>query len=86
MPSNGLNSQIRSNISPFNKPSSLAYLFQNEEEKSLPNNSDRIPTPDITSYLRMTDPDDRFPTLSRRDDSGLVSFFSSNNILLVGLN
>ena len=34
---------------------------------------ERMSTPDVKSYLRMTDPDDKFPTLMRRDDhSGIV--------------
>lgn len=49
------------------------YLFPNEEDQATVKDEDRIPTPDISSYLKMTDPDDKFPTLSRRDDSGLVS-------------
>lgn len=79
MPSTSLSSQIRPNISAFNAPSGLdsfsatKYLFHNEEDKGSLKDDDRIPTPDIKSYLKMTDPDDKFPTLSRRDDSGLVS-------------
>lgn len=33
----------------------------------------RLSTPDIKSYIKMTEPDDKFPTLSRRDGSNLVS-------------
>ncbi|KAM5440186.1 hypothetical protein McanCB21832_000293 [Microsporum canis] len=41
-----------------------------EEDKS--KHEDRVSTPDVKSYLRMTDPDDKFPTLVRRDDNPSV--------------
>ena len=34
---------------------------------------DRLSTPDIKGYIKMTEPDDKFPTLSRRDGSNIVS-------------
>ncbi|RAL12083.1 putative RNA-binding protein [Aspergillus homomorphus CBS 101889] len=79
MPSSGLGSQIRPNITSFERSSGLEsfnaakYLFHNEDDRSTLKDDDRIPTPDIKSYLKLTDPDDKFPTLSRRDDSGLLS-------------
>ncbi|KAF7587669.1 hypothetical protein BBP40_006880 [Aspergillus hancockii] len=79
MPSSGFGSQIRPNISGFNNNSGLEsfnaakYLFHNEDDRVTVKEEDRIPTPDIKSYLKLTDPDDKFPTLSRRDDSGLLS-------------
>lgn len=79
MPSNGLNSHLRPSLSSFNRASGLdsfdaaKYLFPSEEDQATVKGEDRIPTPDINSYLKMTDPDEKFPTLSRRDDSGLVS-------------
>ncbi|PYH99964.1 hypothetical protein BO71DRAFT_312972 [Aspergillus ellipticus CBS 707.79] len=79
MPSAGLGSQARPNTSGFNGSSGLEsfnaskYLFHNEEDRATLKDEDRIPTPDIKSYLKLTDPDDKFPTLSRRDDSGLLS-------------
>ncbi|OJJ47950.1 hypothetical protein ASPZODRAFT_63370 [Penicilliopsis zonata CBS 506.65] len=84
MPSGGLGSasQYRSGGSGsgpgFNGSSGLEtftaakYLFH-DDDKNLLKDDDRISTPDIKSYLKMTDPDDKFPTLSRRDDSGLLS-------------
>ncbi|EFR00785.1 pumilio domain-containing protein [Nannizzia gypsea CBS 118893] len=44
--------------------------LESEEDKS--KNEDRVSTPDVKSYLRMTDPDDKFPTLVRRDDNPSV--------------
>lgn len=79
MPSSGLNSQVRPNMAVFNNPSSFdsfsaaKYLFHGDEEQSSSKDGDRVSTPDIKSYLKMTEPDDKFPTLSRRHDSGLVS-------------
>lgn len=78
MPSTEPNSQFRLTASTLNQPSDLdsfntaRYLFPNQEERSTIKDEDRIPTPDIRTYLKMTDPDDKFPTLSRRDGSGLV--------------
>ncbi|KAE8152451.1 hypothetical protein BDV25DRAFT_128008 [Aspergillus avenaceus] len=77
MPSAGFGSQVRPNIN--NTTSGLEtfnaakYLFHNEDDRATLKDEDRIPTPDIKSYLKLTDPDDKFPTLSRRDDSGLLS-------------
>jgi hypothetical protein len=34
---------------------------------------DRLSTPDIKGYIKMTEPDDKFPTLSRRGGSNIVS-------------
>ncbi|KAF4255297.1 hypothetical protein KXX33_006619 [Aspergillus fumigatus] len=79
MPSTGLGSQIRPNIAAFSNTSGLdsfsaaKYLFHNEDDRATVTEEDRIPTPDIKSYLKLTDPDDKFPTLSRRSDSGLLS-------------
>ena len=82
-----MHSQFRSNVPGFNNNnnnnnhnhsnnnnsnlesfSAAKYLFPSEEE-----NEDRVPTPDVKSYLKLTEPDDKFPTLSRRNESGLVS-------------
>lgn len=77
MPSAGLGSQIHPNTSNFsNNPglesfNAAKFLF-NDDDRATLKEEDRIPTPDIKSYLKLTDPDDKFPTLSRRDDSGLV--------------
>jgi hypothetical protein len=80
MPTTTLAAQIRSPTAGFSTStldsfSATKYLFQGEEEREPPKDEDRLPTPDIKSYLRMTDPDDKFPVLSRRDtNSALVSF------------
>lgn len=79
MPSTGLGSQVRPTLSGFNSSSGLEsfnaskYLFHNEDDRATLKDEDRIPTPDFKSILKLTDTDDKFPTLSRRDDSGLVS-------------
>ncbi|GKZ35980.1 hypothetical protein AbraIFM66950_006853 [Aspergillus brasiliensis] len=79
MPSSGLGSQIRPTLSGFNSSTGLEsfnaskYLFHNEDDRATLKDEDRIPTPDFKSILKLTDTDDKFPTLSRRDDSGLVS-------------
>ncbi|KKK24846.1 RNA-binding protein [Aspergillus ochraceoroseus] len=79
MPATGLGSQIRPNISGFNNSSGLEsfnaakYLLHHDDDRSTLKDEDRIPTPDIKSYLKLTEPDDKFPTLSRREDSGLLS-------------
>ncbi|KAL4872731.1 hypothetical protein BDV12DRAFT_182759 [Aspergillus spectabilis] len=78
MPSTGMNSQLRSN-SGFNTSSALEnfntakYLLHNDDDRSTLKDEDRIPTPDIKSYLKLTETDDKFPTLSRRDGSSLLS-------------
>ncbi|KAI9372007.1 hypothetical protein BJX61DRAFT_534343 [Aspergillus egyptiacus] len=76
MPSTGLGSQIRPNISGYNnlEPFNTAkYLLHNDDDRSTLKDEDRLPTPDIKRYLQMTEPDDKFPTLSRRDGSDLLS-------------
>ncbi|KAI9931505.1 hypothetical protein MW887_010080 [Aspergillus wentii] len=79
MPSTGMNSQFRPSISGLSNPSGLdtftaaKYLLHSEEDRATLKEEDRIPTPDIKSYLKLTDPDDKFPTLSRRDEAGLLS-------------
>ncbi|KAL3485389.1 armadillo-type protein [Aspergillus germanicus] len=78
MPTTGLGSQIRPNISSFSNSSletfnTAKYLLHNDDDRSTLKEEDRIPTPDIKSYLKLTEPDDKFPTLSRRDGSSLLS-------------
>jgi hypothetical protein len=78
MPTTSLASQIRSTVSAFNNPtldsfSATKYLFPSEDGRATPKDEDRFPTPDIKNYLQMTDPDDKFTTVTRRDDHpGLV--------------
>lgn len=46
-------------------------LFGEDDEDT--KDEGRISTPDVNSYLRLTEPDDKFPTLTRREDnSGVV--------------
>lgn len=86
MPSTALNSHFRPAMSTFNNSSGLdsfnaaKYLFPSEEDQATVKGEDRMPTPDIRSYLQLTDPDEKFPTLSRRDESGLVSDTVSHHI------
>lgn len=50
------------------------HLFNHDEDKhSLMKDEDRLSTPDISGFLKMTEPDDKFPTLSRRGGSNVVS-------------
>lgn len=47
------------------------------EDEDKHREEDRMATPDVTSYLRMTDPDDKFPTLVRGDeDPSMVCLLS----------
>lgn len=76
MPTTSLASQLKSVSATYNnstamEPFNAARLLFGDE-KSAPKDEDRLPTPDIKSYLKMTDLDDKFPTLSH--NSGLVSF------------
>lgn len=75
MPTTSLASQLKSVAATYNnssmEPFNAARLLFGDEGKGGPKDEDRLPTPDIKSYLKMTDPDDKFPTLSHT--SGLVS-------------
>lgn len=62
-----------SNSSGLDSFSAAKYLFPHDDDRDTLRDEDRIPTPDIKSYLKLTEPDDKFPTLSRGDESGLVS-------------
>ncbi|KAL3481121.1 armadillo-type protein [Aspergillus californicus] len=79
MPTSGLGSQNRPNISNFNNPSSLEsfnpakYLLHTDDDRSTLKDDERLPTPDIKSFLQLTETDDKFPTLSRRDGSDFLS-------------
>ncbi|ODH24185.1 hypothetical protein ACO22_05329 [Paracoccidioides brasiliensis] len=60
-------------LNPFH-PAKFALGDDDEGDRGGAKDDDRIPTPDVKSYLKLTDPDDKFPTLVRRDDSsGLLS-------------
>ncbi|KAL1968720.1 hypothetical protein VTN77DRAFT_1546 [Rasamsonia byssochlamydoides] len=74
LPTTTLASQVRSPTAGFSTLDSFSaakYLFHSDDDRETLKDEDRLPTPDIKSYLRMTDPDDKFPTLSRRDDNSL---------------
>ena len=49
------------------------------DEEDKPKEEERMSTPDVKSYLRMTDPDDKFPTLTRRGDDPNVVCAPNNN-------
>lgn len=50
------------------------HLFNRDEDKSaVLKDEERLSTPDIQGYMKMTEPDDKFPTLSRRNGSNIVS-------------
>ncbi|WEW56356.1 hypothetical protein PRK78_001799 [Emydomyces testavorans] len=67
-----------SNTSSFGNPLGFGTYYSgnnsvNEGEDKL-KEEERMSTPDVKSYLRMTDPDDKFPTLTRRkDDPNVLS-------------
>lgn len=80
LPSSNYNGQYRPNVSGFGSNSGVnssfagtKHLFPSDEEKHFMMDQDRLSTPDIKGYIRMTDPDDKFPTLSRRGGSNIVS-------------
>ncbi|KAJ5623963.1 ARM repeat-containing protein [Penicillium lagena] len=79
LPSNNYNNQLRHNVPGFNMTSAAdsfaatKYLFHNDDDKSPLKDEDRMPTPDIKSYIKLTEPDDKFPTLLRRGGSNLLS-------------
>ncbi|CAG7972485.1 unnamed protein product [Penicillium salamii] len=82
MPSGNTNGHSRNSISglsgvnsAIDKWSNTQYLFPGAEDKSLGHLRDleRLSTPDIKSYIKLTEPDDKFPTLSRRGDSNVLS-------------
>ncbi|EFW22893.1 hypothetical protein D8B26_006450 [Coccidioides posadasii str. Silveira] len=51
-----------------------------DEDDDKPKEEERMSTPDVKSYLRMTDPDDKFPTLTRHDDD--PTMLSANSAAL----
>ncbi|KAK2746223.1 hypothetical protein FQN57_003345 [Myotisia sp. PD_48] len=55
----------------------LSHKNPLEDEEDKPKDEERMSTPDVKSYLRMTDPDDRFPTPMRANDN--PSMLSSNS-------
>ncbi|KAJ5167722.1 Armadillo-like helical [Penicillium canariense] len=82
LPSNNFSSPYRSNVagSGYNSGTGVdsfaatKHLFPSDEHKlNMLRDEDRLSTPDIKGYIRMTEPDDKFPTLSRRDGSNILS-------------
>lgn len=82
MPSGNSNGNGRNSISglsgvnpALDKWSGTQYLFPGAEDKSLGHlkELERLSTPDIKSYIKLTEPDDKFPTLSRRGGSNVLS-------------
>ncbi|EEP79253.1 conserved hypothetical protein [Uncinocarpus reesii 1704] len=51
-----------------------------DEDENKHREEERMSTPDVKSYLRLTDPDDKFPTLTRRNDDPNV--LSANSAAL----
>lgn len=95
MPTPGFGSQLNSSapqngngfssvvggLNPLNPARYFLNGHDEEDKFGDIKDEDRIPTPDVKSYLRLTDPDDKFPTLIRQDNnSGLVCYYpySSN--------
>ncbi|KAJ5115278.1 hypothetical protein NUU61_001037 [Penicillium alfredii] len=79
LPSSNFGGQPRPNVTGFNTGSGVdsfaaaKYLFPSDEDKAPMRDEDRLSTPDIKSYIKLTEPDDKFPTLSRRGGSNLLS-------------
>jgi hypothetical protein len=75
LPSNNFNSPYRPNLGGVDSFAAAKHLFNRDDENHAGFNAEhRLSTPDIQSYMKMTEPDDKFPTLSRRDGSNIVSF------------
>ncbi|KAJ5357727.1 hypothetical protein N7541_004885 [Penicillium brevicompactum] len=82
MPSGNTNGNSRNSISglssvnpALDKWAGTQYFFPSAEDKSLGHlrEFERLSTPDIKSYISLTESDDKFPTLSRRGDSNVLS-------------
>lgn len=80
MPATGLASQLQGNVAGYASTVGLghinttSFLFGDDDHKPTSSSvQSGLTSPDIKSYLQLTDPDDKFPTLIRRDDnSGIV--------------
>ncbi|KAJ5584668.1 Armadillo-like helical [Penicillium hispanicum] len=80
LPSSSFGNQYRPNVSGYGAGSNVdsfappKHLFSTEEDaKLIMHGEERLSTPDIKGYIKMTEPDDKFPTLSRRNGSNLLS-------------
>lgn len=91
MPSGNYNASRRPQTQGFNVGPAIdsfaaaKHLFHDDENAS-PKDVDRMSTPDIKGIISMTEPDDKFPTLSRRTGSNIVSNFMSFSLNLDSLN
>ncbi|KAJ5267617.1 hypothetical protein N7478_010425 [Penicillium angulare] len=78
LPASNYNGHHRPNLSGYNVGAGLdsfaaaKNLFHGDDKSMLMKDEDRMSTPDIKSYIRMTEPDDKFPTL-RRGGSNILS-------------
>lgn len=79
LPSNNYGGQYRSQVNGYNAGPAVdsfaaaKHLFHGDDDKPLMKDEDRMSTPDIKGIITMTEPDDKFPTLSRRNGSNIVS-------------
>lgn len=55
----------------FDSFSAVKHFFH-DDDRSFAKDEPRLSTPDIKGYIRMTEPDDKFPTL-RREGTNIVS-------------
>jgi len=64
-------SSLTNGVPGIDKWTGTQYLFPTAEDKSLGHlkELERLSTPDIKSYIKLTEPDDKFPTLSRSGNS-----------------
>lgn len=77
LPSSNFSGHYRPNLPGYNAGAGLdsfaaAKSIFHDDQKPILKDEDRLSTPDIKSYIRMTEPDDKFPTL-RRGGSNIVS-------------
>ncbi|KAJ5670742.1 uncharacterized protein N7477_006105 [Penicillium maclennaniae] len=72
LPSNNFSSTYRSNVG-NDSFAGTKHLFNRDNEKHAFNAEHRLSTPDIQGYMKMTEPDDKFPTLYRRGGSNILS-------------
>ncbi|KAJ5239413.1 hypothetical protein N7468_004032 [Penicillium chermesinum] len=79
VPPRPFSSSYRANMGGFNPTPAIdsfaaaKHLFHGDDEKPLMNDEDRMSTPDIKGIITMTEPDDKFPILSRRSGSNILS-------------
>lgn len=76
LPSNNFSSPYRANVG-NDSFAGTKHLFNRDNERNVFNAEHRLSTPDIQGYMKMTEPDDKFPTLFRRGGSNIVSLTCS---------